>query len=150
MALLTGSECQYIRCVKPSQAANCDGQFNHTFVEKQLKACGVMETVRIRSQTHPIRFALQHSDSEPLVDSGVFTLPIRHEFHHRMTYESFLDRYHSLRRQGAPAASEISSAHDLSSITCAGRMHDMPSAEPSPCDYRIKPCLSNQSLESGW
>lgn len=54
LVLLSSTECQYVRCIKPNKLAQA-GAFNKQYVDKQLKACGVMETVKIRCQAHAVR-----------------------------------------------------------------------------------------------
>ena len=43
-----------MRCIKPNKLAAA-AVFDREYVDKQLKACGVMETVKIRSQAHAVR-----------------------------------------------------------------------------------------------
>ena len=43
-----------MRCIKPNKLATA-AVFDREYVDKQLKACGVMETVKIRSQAHAVR-----------------------------------------------------------------------------------------------
>ena len=43
-----------MRCIKPNKIATA-AVFDREYVDKQLKACGVMETVKIRSQAHSVR-----------------------------------------------------------------------------------------------
>ena len=54
LILLRSTECQYVRCIKPNKLAAA-AVFDIEYVDKQLKACGVMETVKIRSQAHAVR-----------------------------------------------------------------------------------------------
>ena len=54
LEMLKRTECQYIRCIKPNRES-IPGRLDSDYVDRQLKACGVMETVKIRSQAYAVR-----------------------------------------------------------------------------------------------
>ncbi|XP_067934037.1 unconventional myosin-XIX-like [Watersipora subatra] len=59
LSALRTTECQYIRCIKPNREAK-PGFLDIAYMDRQLKACGVMETVRIRSQVYAHRSRYEH------------------------------------------------------------------------------------------
>ncbi|KAI9357068.1 P-loop containing nucleoside triphosphate hydrolase protein [Zopfochytrium polystomum] len=58
MATLRTTEVHYIRCIKPNQAKVAFG-FEPQMVLSQLRACGVLETIRISCAGYPSRWTYQ-------------------------------------------------------------------------------------------
>ncbi len=54
MATLGGTHAHYIRCIKPN-TLSAAGRFDAVFVQQQLEACGVVETVDISRKGYPTR-----------------------------------------------------------------------------------------------
>ncbi|KAH6622009.1 P-loop containing nucleoside triphosphate hydrolase protein [Boeremia exigua] len=78
MATISGTDVHYIRCIKPNEA-KAAWQFDGPMVLSQLRACGVLETVRISCAGYPTRwtyeeFALRYY---MLVRSAEWTPEIR-------------------------------------------------------------------------
>jgi len=78
MATINNTEVHYIRCIKPNEA-KAAWQFDGPMVLSQLRACGVLETVRISCAGYPTRwtyeeFALRYY---MLVRSNSWTPEIR-------------------------------------------------------------------------
>lgn len=78
MATINSTDVHYIRCIKPNEA-KAAWQFDGPMVLSQLRACGVLETVRISCAGYPTRwtyeeFALRYY---MLVQSSGWTPEIR-------------------------------------------------------------------------
>ncbi|KAG6020339.1 hypothetical protein E4U19_005113 [Claviceps sp. Clav32 group G5] len=78
MNTINNTDVHYIRCIKPNEAKQA-WQFEGPMVLSQLRACGVLETVRISCAGYPTRwtyeeFALRYY---MLVHSGQWTSEIR-------------------------------------------------------------------------
>ena len=78
MNTINNTDVHYIRCIKPNEA-KAAWQFEGPMVLSQLRACGVLETVRISCAGYPTRwtyeeFALRYY---MLVHSGQWTSKIR-------------------------------------------------------------------------
>ncbi|KAJ8106127.1 hypothetical protein OPT61_g9746 [Boeremia exigua] len=78
MATISSTDVHYIRCIKPNEA-KAAWQFDGPMVLSQLRACGVLETVRISCAGYPTRwtyeeFALRYY---MLVRSAEWTPEIR-------------------------------------------------------------------------
>jgi myosin-5 len=78
MNTINNTDVHYIRCIKPNEA-KAAWQFEGPMVLSQLRACGVLETVRISCAGYPTRwtyeeFALRYY---MLVHSGQWTAEIR-------------------------------------------------------------------------
>ncbi|KAI9312548.1 P-loop containing nucleoside triphosphate hydrolase protein [Zopfochytrium polystomum] len=58
MATLRTTQVHYIRCIKPNQAKTAFG-FEPQMVLSQLRACGVLETIRISCAGYPSRWTYQ-------------------------------------------------------------------------------------------
>ncbi|KAJ1557338.1 Myosin type-2 heavy chain 1, partial [Cladochytrium tenue] len=58
MATLRTTEVHYIRCIKPNQTKTAFG-FEPQMVLAQLRACGVLETIRISCAGYPSRWTYQ-------------------------------------------------------------------------------------------
>jgi len=55
MATLNATEPHYVRCIKPNDAKQAFG-YNRPRVIQQLRACGVLETIRISAAGYPSRW----------------------------------------------------------------------------------------------
>jgi len=78
MSTINGTDVHYIRCIKPNEAKEA-WKFEGPMVLSQLRACGVLETVRISCAGYPTRwtyeeFALRYY---MLVPSSQWTSEIR-------------------------------------------------------------------------
>jgi len=69
MTLLRKTQPYFVRCIKPNHEQIPNHLIDH-FVLKQLQYSGMLETVRIRRQGYPVRFAFQD-----FVDRFQFLLP---------------------------------------------------------------------------
>ncbi|XP_029652864.1 unconventional myosin-XIX-like [Octopus sinensis] len=77
MLSLNASDVHYVRCLKPNK--DCvPNKFDRLFMMSQLKASGILETVEISHQGHPVR----------------------------MTYADFLRRYSVVRSNKGPASGQ--------------------------------------------
>jgi myosin-5 len=79
MSTINSTDVHYIRCIKPNEAKQA-WKFEGPMVLSQLRACGVLETVRISCAGYPTRwtyeeFALRYY---MLVPSASWTPEIRH------------------------------------------------------------------------
>lgn len=54
MDTLNSTEPHYVRCIKPNDAKEAFG-YNTERVVQQLRACGVLETIRISAAGYPSR-----------------------------------------------------------------------------------------------
>eukprot|EP00058_Branchiostoma_floridae_P020354 XP_002605844.1 hypothetical protein BRAFLDRAFT_84329 [Branchiostoma floridae] len=89
MHTLESTSPHYIRCIKPNVQSR-PGVFDRRHVERQLQACGVLETVNISRLSYPTRLA----------------------------YPAFLERYGIIMRTAADqATSSRSSVSSLSSLS---------------------------------
>lgn len=57
MDTLDKTQPHYIRCIKPNDAKE-EFQFNTARVVQQLRACGVLETIRISAAGYPSRYEI--------------------------------------------------------------------------------------------
>lgn len=78
MSTINNTDVHYIRCIKPNEAKEA-WKFEGPMVLSQLRACGVLETVRISTAGYPTRwtyeeFALRYY---MLVKSSQWTLEVR-------------------------------------------------------------------------
>ena len=55
MEIISGTRCHYIRCIKPNELKQ-PGILDSGFVLLQLRACGIIETVRISAAGYPARW----------------------------------------------------------------------------------------------
>lgn len=58
METIRSTEAHYIRCIKPNQTKSAF-QFEAIGVLQQLRACGVLETIRISCAGYPSRWTFQ-------------------------------------------------------------------------------------------
>lgn len=58
MLILNSTEPHYVRCIKPNDD-KAAFQFNNIRAVQQLRACGVLETIRISSNGYPSRWSYQ-------------------------------------------------------------------------------------------
>lgn len=58
MSTINSTQVHYIRCIKPNEAKSAWG-FEANMVLAQLRACGVLETIRISSMGYPSRRTLE-------------------------------------------------------------------------------------------
>lgn len=58
MQTINGTDVHYIRCIKPNEAKSA-WQFDGPMVLSQLRACGVLETVRISCAGYPTRWTYE-------------------------------------------------------------------------------------------
>ena len=56
MDTLNSTEPHYVRCIKPNDTKEAFG-YNTERVVQQLRACGVLETIRISAAGYPSRYA---------------------------------------------------------------------------------------------
>lgn len=55
MSIISSTNCHYIRCIKPNEEKQPD-KFDGPFVLQQLRACGIIETIRISAAGYPARW----------------------------------------------------------------------------------------------
>ena len=55
MFTLSDTQSHYIRCIKPNTQSSA-GKFDAVYVQQQLEACGVVETVDISCKGYPTRY----------------------------------------------------------------------------------------------
>ena len=54
MSTIHSSDAHYIRCLKPNQQNKC-GVIDQSFMLRQLKASGIVETIELAKQGYPDR-----------------------------------------------------------------------------------------------
>jgi myosin-5 len=79
MQTINSTDVHYIRCIKPNEAKSA-WQFDGPMVLSQLRACGVLETVRISCAGYPTRWTYEEFAMRyyMLVPSSGWTPEIRH------------------------------------------------------------------------
>ncbi|KAG1696486.1 Unconventional myosin-X [Nymphon striatum] len=55
LGVISSSKVSYVRCIKPNSSQS-KNMFDEKYVESQLRACGVIETISISRMLFPIRF----------------------------------------------------------------------------------------------
>lgn len=58
MDTIGDTNAHYIRCIKPNEA-KAAWEFDPNMVLSQLRACGVLETIRISCEGYPTRWTFQ-------------------------------------------------------------------------------------------
>jgi myosin-5 len=58
MDTIGDTNAHYIRCIKPNEA-KAAWEFDGNMVLAQLRACGVLETIRISCEGYPTRWTFQ-------------------------------------------------------------------------------------------
>lgn len=75
MAIISATDCHYIRCIKPNEEKQPD-KFDGPFVLQQLRACGIIETIRISAAGYPARWTFSDFFSRyRLLGSGASEAP---------------------------------------------------------------------------
>jgi myosin-5 len=87
MDTIGGTNVHYIRCIKPNEA-KVAWEFEPNMVLSQLRACGVLETIRISCEGYPTRW----------------------------TFEEFVDRYYALVPFNHWDPQQRPDVHELASI----------------------------------
>ena len=55
MKILNSCDVHYVRCIRPSSGSTSAVQWDDGYVESQLKASGVIDTIKLSSFGYPIR-----------------------------------------------------------------------------------------------
>ena len=56
MKILNTCDTHYVRCVRPSMSDSASLNWDEEYVEAQLLACGVIDTIKVSSFGFPIRY----------------------------------------------------------------------------------------------
>ena len=91
METINSTNVHYIRCIKPNEA-KVAWQFEPQMVLSQLRACGVLETIRISCAGYPSRLTF-----DELVQRFILNAQLAYLFYYTtLLMKSLLDRYYML------------------------------------------------------
>lgn len=94
MRILNACDVHYVRCIRPSVSeihytSSPSQRWDQDYVDAQLNACGVIDTIKVSSFGYPIRFGL---NTFLMVTKRLPSFP----YTHRMSHEEFATRYQYL------------------------------------------------------